>query len=290
MSHFMSPKHRVSRRFLASGVALAGLLMVSTASVGKDLGTYGELYEVREQDLFQRMAFEASGADFKAETEKRQTQAKEWFEGAPEHVSLNSARETKSFFIRHELVVTSDFKVPVLIDKETGVMVQTPVKNISEYRVEYRHLARKGDRHNVVDNPTYSLQEKFLVFNPDIESEREFAMASADADQSLMLVTTHGDILELSKESGKPVHLLFPSLEDIFQIENTPSLLRLSRYKDEKILAVTEFGKADRDPKKAIETLERYWSGPLAPDEAELKTVSRQIDPRQVMRQFGGPQ
>lgn len=271
-------------------MAAAVLMAVAVPSTAHDLGTYGEVFEIEEQDLFQRLAFEMSGIDFKEQAKAKTERAEAWFESAPKKVHLNHAKKTRSFLIRHQLVVTSDLKAPVFVDNQTGAMVQSPTRNISEYHVEQRYLARRGEVHKVTDNPTYNLTERFLVFNPDNTSERAFAMAAAKADQSLVLVTTHGDIISLSKESGKPVHMLFASLQDIFKIERTPSLMGMTVHKGEKLLAVTEIGTEDRSPEDAVSFVRRNWSGPKVSDEVEIKVVSQDIDPQQLMKQFGAPQ
>jgi hypothetical protein len=269
-------------------VLLASAL-VSVSISAKDLGTFGEVYEVVEQDLLQRMAYEASGSVLRERLEERQEEAKKWFNNAPRKVNVGRSVNGNVYFIKHELIVTSDFEVPVLVDKQTGVVVQTPTKNISNYRVEYRYLARKGDRKSVTDSPGYSMPERFLVFNPDDDDQMAFVMKAAETDKNLTLVTTHGDILGLSEETGRPVHLLFPSLKDIFLFERTPAFMGLTHHNSEKVLFTIELSLDQLEPKKALKFISSNWSGPSnVPEDVQVKRVVKEIDPTALMRQFGG--
>lgn len=274
------------RRLLVS--LIVGLM--ASQSVALDLGKYGEIYPISEQDLFQRMAYEATRETVQQGIEERQKQARDWFEGAPDQTSMPFANETRSFFVRHQMEVTSDFQVPVLVDRDTGEMVQTPTRNISFYRVEQRLIAEKGDVINPMDNPTFKLQNRFLVFNPTDPRQLDFAMEAADYHDKLMLVATEGDILDMSKKSDKPVHLLFPSMVDIFALKRVPALMGEVELEGEKVLSVTEIGSEDLDVRKVDDFFDEYWGGPSSPDDAEVVEIKKTIDPKRVMRQFGRPQ
>jgi len=273
----------------AFGLAIA---VVSSAAISADLGTYGEVYEISEQDMFQRISFQASGADFKSKAEKKAAEAKQWFESAPQKVTLPTTDVTRSYMVRHVLNVISDHKVPVFVEKSSGRMVQTPTQNISNYRVEHRFLARKGDKINVLDNPEfnarYAFKGRFLVFNPDNEVEKNFVMEVAQYDPAMTLITTHGDILGLSEETGKPVHLLYPSLESMFRLERTPSLLGVADKDGETFLSVTQFGPEQTESKKPNRVISQYWNGPVDSEEIEIKTVNKYFDPSKMNEQIGG--
>jgi len=271
----------------------AAFAVVAFASgvCAKDLGTFGEVYEIQEQDLMQRLAYETTKPPFQEESRKRQEKVKTWFNDAPQKVDLARATETNIFFIQHELLVTSDLEAPVFVDKTTGQMVQTPTKNISEYRVEYRLLAKKGDRHPVTNRPTHNLQQRFLIFNPDDKRQFEFAQAAADSNEFLTLVTTHGNIIELAKTLGKPVYLLYPSLQDIFRFNRAPAFTGETTRNGDKMLFVIEMGPELLDPQSATAFIEDNWDGPAnANEETPLRKVVKEIDPKAVMRQLGGPQ
>jgi hypothetical protein len=265
--------------------------LLPTTALAKDLGTFGETFEIIEQDMLQRMAYEASGSEFKAKLKERQEAAKAWFEGAPRYVQLGSVTKSSAFLIRHELLVTSDLEVPVLVDKITGEMVQTPTKNISNYRVERRLIARKGERRLVTENPTFRLPERFLVFDPDNRAQWEFAKRAAKMAEPPTLVATHGNILQMSKEAGKPVYMLFPSLTDIFRFETAPAFLGSTEVEGEKLLYSIQIGKDDLIPEDAETFLLANWEGPSDSfGEPAIRRVVKEIDPQAVMRQLGAKQ
>jgi len=262
----------------------------ASGAYSKELGTFGEVYEVREQDLMQRLAYETTKPSFQKQSRHRQEKVKTWLKNTPEIVSLPRATKTKIFFVQHELLVTSDLKAPVFVDKKTGDMVQTPTKNISEYRIEHRLIARKGDRHPITDRLKHQLQQRFLIFNPDNKRQRAFAKAAAGSNELLTLVTTHGNIFDLAKEMGKPVYLLYPSLQDIFRFNRTPAFAGQTVRKGEKMLFVIEMGPELLGPKNASSFVSSNWDGPVnATADTPLRKIVKEIDPKAVMRKLGGP-
>jgi conjugal transfer pilus assembly protein TraW len=198
----VTAKGPTMRRILAA--AFLCLLIVSTA-LGRDLGTFGEVYDIVEKDALEELEEKARSVDF-SKAMDRNALAKRARNFTPEDVKetrmIGPARKDRTFLVDMTYTLERDIK-----DDKGNIVYPT----------------------GYVFNPlSYVAYPRTLVIlnGKRPEHVRWFKESSYAKDARVTLLLTDGSCSELSKTLKRPVFYASTKLIEVFSIQAVPSVVR----------------------------------------------------------------
>ena len=180
-------------------------LVITSTAPGRDLGTFGTVYDIVEKDALKEMQEKAKSVDFSKERNALVKKARNF---TPEDVkdtkSIGPARKDRTFLVGMTYTLQRDIK-----DDKGNVI----------YPAGYTF------------NPlSYVVYPKMLVIlnGKRAEHVRWFEESPYAKGPQVSLLLTDGSYSELSKSLGRPVFYAGTVLIEAFRIQAVPSVVRQS--------------------------------------------------------------
>jgi conjugal transfer pilus assembly protein TraW len=187
-------------------VALLCLLMAS-AAVARDLGTFGAVYDIVEKDALKELEEKAKSVDFSKAVD-RNALVKKARDFTPEDVkemrTIGPARKDRTFLVDMTYTLERDIK------DDKGTIVYPA-----------------GYSFNPLNYVTYP--RTLVILNGKRQEHiRWFEESSYAKDPQVTLLLTDGSYSELSRSLKRPVFYSSTKLIEVFKIQAVPSVVRQS--------------------------------------------------------------
>ena len=234
---------------LAAAVCLGWAMAVAfpAATLAKDLGIEGQIYEPIEEDMRVMLMKLIARQDWSESLDELKDSAKNYTRNLPAY-SLPKATKTATVWKDVGIVVSEDIYLP-WVEWETG----------SVFEPGQRLAVQKGTYLNPVAKLPSAAIERLFIFDATDPEQLTFAkelMAQNVPQLSFMLIA--GDLGELSTELNRPIYHPPPTMLDKFHITAVPSLIGFGRGAHQGHMAITTF----KLPSKASNVQDAWFGLP----------------------------
>lgn len=203
------------------------VLLVLTVNVvyGKNLGKFGNVYNIAEKDFINAVEEQAKKIDWNKKLQEAQREVSKEKIGT-NNIPLQVAEKNRSYYV--DVTYTLDFDIPKVSKdgKYEGI------------------LYKKGYKFNPLDY--LNVNEVYVVINGKRKEEIEWVKTELWKYNNVFVMISEGNVFDVMEQIKRPVYFLTPEVKNKFNITKTISVI----YAEKRKMRVDEVAILPQDSKK----------------------------------------